>query len=89
MSTFSTRGLSAELVYPGVDTQLFRPLERARARRDLRSRSSLKETLEDDDPLFLNVGWFRGNKRQELLVEAFKQVIRKYPKAKIAFIGRG
>ena len=88
LSTFSTRGLSAELVYPGVDTQLFRPLDRAKARQDLRSRSSLKP-LEDEDPLFLNVGWFRGNKRQELLVEAFEQVIPRYPKAKIAFIGRG
>ncbi|MEE9282464.1 MAG: glycosyltransferase family 4 protein [Nitrososphaerales archaeon] len=89
MSTFLTRDINAESVYPGVDTQLFRPLGRTSARQELLNRSLMQDYLRDEDPLFLNVGWFRGNKRQELLVEAFKQVIRKYPKAKIAFIGRG
>ncbi len=89
MSTFRSRDINAESVYPGVDTHLFSPLDRTRARQDLMKKSRMQDYLGDDDPLFLNVGWFRGNKRQELLVEAFRQVIRKYPEAKIAFIGRG
>lgn len=88
-SSFVTRDINAESVYPGIDTQLFRPLARTSAREELLKRSLIQDPLGDEDPLFLNVGWFRGNKRQELLVEAFKQVIRKYPTAKIAFIGRG
>ena len=89
MSTFSARGIDAEFVYPGVDTKLFRPLDRIKARKELSKRSTLIDSLEYEDPLFLNVGWFRGNKRQELLVDALRQMILKYPRAKIAFVGRG
>jgi len=87
--SFSRHHIAVEVVYPGVDTGFFRPLQQSSARKELARRGLYRDELDQERKIFLNVGWFRRNKRHEVLIDALGELARFHPDAKVVFIGRG
>lgn len=84
---FKQKHIKAEVVYPGVDANFFTPLKRQEALRRLFEIG--KYRAERGEAVFLNVGWYRKNKRHELLLDALESLVRSFPHAKVVFVGRG
>ena len=81
---FYKAGFSREqvaIVPHGVDIDMFRPMPdvRGRIRRDLR--------ISDNDFVFLSIGSMTGNKGIDLLLQAFTEVSRKFPHARLVLKG--
>jgi glycosyltransferase involved in cell wall biosynthesis len=70
------------LIIPhGCDTGTFRPMP------DLRAEIRSKFSCLDDDFVFLSVGAMTGNKGIDLLLQAFAQVYKKFPRARLILKG--
>ena len=68
-------------LYQGIDPQVFFQNDRAAARRRL--------NLADDDPAFVWVGRMVGVKRLDVLVDAFEDVVKQRPDARLYLLGEG
>lgn len=70
------------LVVPhGVDVGTFRPMP------DLRSKIRSQIPVAEDDFVFFSVGAMTGNKGVDLLLQAFAEVCRKFPHARLVLKG--
>lgn len=69
------------VVSNGVDSSLFRPLNKTLCRRQLR--------FTRDDPLLLFVGWLIERKGVAYLLHAVSQMVQDYPKLRLVVIGDG
>jgi glycosyltransferase involved in cell wall biosynthesis len=81
---FYKAGFRAEqvLIVPhGVDIGTFHPMP------DLRGRIRNKIPVAEDDFVFFNAGAMSGNKGIDLLLQAFSQVCRKFPHARLVLKG--
>ena len=86
---FARNHIDAKVVYPGVDVDFFSPSSQPSARKQLAAAGRSRGILDGECNLFLSVGWFRRNKRSELLIKALGEVATKHPKSKVVFIGKG
>jgi glycosyltransferase involved in cell wall biosynthesis len=70
------------LVVPhGVDCALFRPMP------ELRAHVRGKMGIAEDDFVFLSIGTMTSNKGMDLLLQAFAEVSRKFPQARLVLKG--
>jgi glycosyltransferase involved in cell wall biosynthesis len=70
-----------DVVYNGVNTEIFHVRDRAAARRELKRAA--------DEQLVLYVGWLNETKGVFELAEAFEQVARTLPRISLVMIGEG
>lgn len=76
---YKIEGFDSEVIYHGVDTFKFKPLEDKEKRKKLRE----KYGFDEDDYVFLFVGRNARRKNIGALVDAFSRICYKYPTAKL------
>jgi glycosyltransferase involved in cell wall biosynthesis len=72
-------------IHNGINTKQFGTAVQAAETADIRSELN----LDDDEPVFLNVGRYTPQKSQHTLIEAMTQVVRELPDARLLIVGWG